>query len=137
MNAPAPQVRFFPYRYEWALLPFWLGFRAWPGTQGVTLTEDRFTARYGPVRVDAPLSQIRNAEIIGPFQPWKVGGLRLSLADGGLTFGTNTDIGVCVQFHPPYRRRIGFRDHPGLTVTVDRADELLAALHELIFSRGD
>lgn len=39
---------YFPYRYDHRLAPLWLPFRPWPGQQGVTLTDDRLIARYGP-----------------------------------------------------------------------------------------
>ena len=57
MTADDEPGRYFPFRYESRLAPIWLPFRLWPGTQGVTVTEDgRLIARYGPLRVDAPLS---------------------------------------------------------------------------------
>ena len=67
MTADDEPGRYFPYRYEPRLAPIWLPFRAWPGTQGVTVTEDgRLVARYGPFHVDAPLSQVQDAHITGP-----------------------------------------------------------------------
>lgn len=41
-----PPVQYFPYRYDPRLAPFWLPFRVWLATQGVTVTEHRITAQY-------------------------------------------------------------------------------------------
>lgn len=131
MNRPTPPARSFPYRYDPRLAPFWLPFRAWPAAQGVTLTEDRILARYGPWRVEAPLTQVDGAHITGPYRWWTAVGPRLSMVDDGLTFGTNTTAGVCIHFNPPIRRVIGLRDHSALTVTVADTEGLLAALAQL------
>ena len=123
------QGRHFPYRYDARLAPLWLPFRAWPGEQGVTVTDDgRLVARYGPFRVEAPLSQVQDAHITGPYRWWTSVGPRLSFADDGLTFGTNASEGVCIHFEPRVRRVIGLRDHSALSVTVDDCEGLLSAL---------
>ncbi|CAM3380276.1 hypothetical protein BST27_21880 [Mycobacterium intermedium] len=117
----------FPYRYEARVAPLWLPFR-W-GTQGVTLTDDgRFVARYGPFRAEAPLSSVQDSHVTGPYRWWTAVGPRLSFVDDGLTFGTNTEAGVCVHFDPPIPRVIGFKNHSALTVTVADTDGLVAAL---------
>lgn len=130
MNRRTPPARFFPYRYDPRLAPFWLPFRAWPATQGVTVTEHRIIARYGPLRVDAPLSQVHGAHITGPYRWWTAVGPRLSMVDDGLTFGTNATAGVCIHFDPAIRRVIGLRDHSAVTVTVANPEALVAALEE-------
>jgi len=126
---PNKSRRHFPYRYDPRLAPMWLPFRAFPGTQGVTVTEDgRLVARYGPFRVDAPLSIVQDAHITGPYRWWTAVGARLSMADDGLTFGTNADTGVCIHFEPPIHRVVGLRDHSALTVTVADTQGLIAAI---------
>ncbi|OBK15727.1 hypothetical protein [Mycobacterium asiaticum] len=128
MTGPKRTARHFPYRYERRLAPLWLPFR-WGGDQGVTITEDgRFIARYGPLRAEAPLSHVADAHVTGPYRWWTAVGPRLSMADDGLTFGTNAQAGLCVHFEPPMRRVIGFKDHSALTVTVADPEGLLAAL---------
>ncbi len=120
----------FPYRYDRRLAPLWGPFRAWPGSQGVTLTDDgRLVARYGPFRVDVPLSNVQEAHVTGPYRWWTAVGPRLSMVDDGLTFGTNAHAGVCVHFQPPIHRVLGFRDHSALTVTVADTEGLAAALN--------
>lgn len=124
---PQDQGLHFPYRYDLRLAPMWLPFR-WPGSQGVTVTEDgRFVARYGPFRVEAPLSSVRDAHITGPYRWWTAVGPRLSMVDDGLTFGTNAAAGVCIHFEPRIHRVIGLRDHSALTVTVADPEGLVAA----------
>lgn len=118
MDRQTPHTRFFPYRYDRRLAPMWLPFRAWSGPQGVELTDDRLAARYGPLRVTVPLSQIQGAHLTGPYRWWTAVGARLSLVDDGLTFGTNATSGVCIHFNPRIGRVIGLRDHSALTVTV-------------------
>lgn len=126
---PSKKTRHFPYRYDPRLAPMWLPFRAFPGTQGVTVTEDgRLLARYGPFRVDAPLSIVQDAHVTGPYRWWTAVGARLSMVDDGLTFGTNADAGVCIHFKSPIHRVLGLRDHSALTVTVADAQGLVAAI---------
>lgn len=87
----------------------------------VEVHHDRFVARFGPWRVDTPLSNVASAEVTGPFAWFKViGPAHLSFRDRGLTFATTARRGVCVQFHEPVRGidPLGLLRHPGLTVTV-------------------
>ena len=70
MTPSAGPGRHFPYAYDRRLAPLWLPFR-WPGEQGVTLTDDgRFVARYGPLRAEAPLSDVVDAHVTGPYRWW-------------------------------------------------------------------
>jgi hypothetical protein len=125
--------RHFPYRYDPRLAPIWLPFRAFPGAQGVTITDDgRLVARYGPLRVDAPLSTVQDAHVTGPYRWWTAVGPRLSAVDDGLTFGTNAAAGVCIHFEPPIHRVIGLRDHSALTVTVADTHGLVAAITDAV-----
>jgi hypothetical protein len=129
MTADDEQSRFYPFRYEPRLAPIWLPFRLWPAAQGVTVTEDgRLIARYGPLHVEAPLSQVVHAHITGPYRWWTAVGARLSMADDGLTFGTNATEGVCIHFEPRIHRVLGLRDHSALTVTVADSEGLVAAI---------
>jgi hypothetical protein len=129
MTADDEQSRFFPFRYEPRLAPIWLPFRLWPTAQGVTVTKDgRLIARYGPLHVEAPLSQVVHAHVTGPYRWWTAVGARLSMADDGLTFGTNATEGVCIHFEPRIHRVLGLRDHSALTVTVADSEGLVAAI---------
>lgn len=132
MTRQDEQGRHFAYRYDPRLAPLWLPFRAWPGKQGVTITDDdRFVACYGPFRVDTPLSNVQDAYVTGPYRWWTAVGPRISMVDDGLTFGTNARVGVCIHFQSRIHRVLGLRDHSALTVTVADTDGLVAAIEQL------
>jgi hypothetical protein len=96
----------------------------------VAITDDRrFVARFGSREVSTPLGNISCIQRSGGYRWFKAIGIRGSLADGGLTFGSTTTQGVCVRFAEPIPALLpGMRTHPGLTVTVADADGLVAAL---------
>lgn len=120
---------FFPYRFDKRFAPMWLSAGAFPGRDGVTITDDgRFVATYGLLRVDTPLENISESHVAGPYRWWTAVGPRLSFADDGLTFGTNATSGLCIHFRDKIRRVIGFSDHSALTVTVADPHALAAAL---------
>jgi hypothetical protein len=79
--------------------------------------------------VSTPLDNISEAHVTGPYRWWTAVGPRLSFADDGLTFGTNSHAGLCVHFRNKIKRVIGFRDHSALTVTVADPHALEATLH--------
>lgn len=122
--------RFFPYRFDPTLAPFWLvPWAARPGRDGVTLTADgRFRATFGFLRVETPLGNVSGGHVTEGYRWWTAAGARLSLADDGLTFGTNRQRGVCVHFADAVPRVIGRRDHSALTVTVEDCEGLVDAL---------
>jgi hypothetical protein len=93
-----------------------------PDTADVTVGPDRLVARFGRWRVATPLENIVSAEVTGPYRWWfKAIGPHLSLADRGITFGTNAQAGVCLRLRTPVAGidPLGMIRHPGLTVTVD------------------
>lgn len=107
----------FDPRYRIAARPF--GVTA--TSSYVELTDDRFTARFGPWVVDTPRSNIRGAGVTGPYSMVRtIGPAHLSFADRGLTFATNDRAGVCITFREPVPGidPFGRIRHPGLTVTV-------------------
>lgn len=115
---------FFPYRldprFRFMLAPFRVG-----RDDGVTITDETFTATFGRARLETPLANVTGAHATYDYAWWKAIGMRLSFADDGLTFGTATHGGVCVHFDERVRRVIGPRDHSALTVTVDDLDGLV------------
>jgi hypothetical protein len=122
-------AEFFPFAVDRRLAPFWLPFGLRPGRDGVTVTDEgTFEATFGFLRLATPLANIDEAHVTRHYRWWTAGGARLSLADHGLTFGTNAAAGVCVHFReavPSPLRRPG---HPALTVTVADVDGLAARL---------
>ncbi len=96
---------------------------------GVAVSDDTITATYGRFQLSAARSQIAGAESTGPYRSLMSVGLRLSLRDDGITFGTSGASGVCIRFDPPVPKVVGWRPtHSGLTVTVADAAGLVTAL---------
>lgn len=103
-----------------------------PSSCSVEVTDQAMVARFGRWSVRSPLSNITGSEVTGPYQPHKViGPPRLSLSDGGLTFATNADGGVCITFDRPVSGALplGLLRHGNLTVTVTEPAALNALLH--------
>jgi len=89
----------FEYAIDKRFAPLLLPFGVRPSKNGVTLTDDgRFVATFGFLRLETPLSNIDGAHITTGYRWWTAVGARLSMADDGLTFGTNHKAGVCVHF---------------------------------------
>jgi hypothetical protein len=106
-----------------------LGIR--PATSRIVIDGETLDVRFGPWRVRTPLSNVVAVEQPGPLSPWRALGVRLSLADRGLTFGSDPLGGVCIRFAEPVRGidPVGMVRHPGLTVTVEEPELLAARLH--------
>jgi hypothetical protein len=123
----------FPYRldsrFRLLLLPLGVS-----DDDGVTLTDDSLVATFGRKRLETPITNVTGAHATHDYQWWKAVGMRLSLADDGLTFGTAVHGGVCVHFDQRVRRVIGPRDHSALTVTVDDIEGLVHAITDSVGS---
>jgi hypothetical protein len=91
-----------------------------PATAHVTLTPDRLVACFGPWVCHTAPSNVRTVSLTGPYHWYRAIGPRLSLADHGLTFGTTTTRGVCLQLRNPVPGidPTGLIRHPNLTLTV-------------------
>jgi hypothetical protein len=122
-------TRVFPYDADWRLAPFWLPLGVNPRNDAVTLTDDgRFVAKFGFIRVETPLTNIADAHVTRGYRWWTAAGARRSLADDGLTFGTNAKAGACVHFRSKVPSPLKRSGHSALTVTVADVDGLVAAL---------
>ncbi|HEX6457683.1 MAG TPA: hypothetical protein VF032_02095 [Thermoleophilaceae bacterium] len=118
--------RFDP-RYERAARPFGVTpERAW-----VEVRDGELVARYGPWRVRTPLGNVTGAEVTGPYAFLKTAGpARLAITDRGLTFASNGERGVRIDFASPVTGidPLGLIHHPELTVTVADVEKLAAML---------
>lgn len=102
-----------------------------PATSYVQLEDERLTVRFGRWVVDTPRSNIRSAQVSGPYSVVKtIGPAHLSAADRGLTFASNNRSGACLTFREPVTGidPLGIIKHPGLTVTVSNPEALVAEL---------
>ncbi len=97
-------------------------------------SDDVLTVRYGRWVASTPVANVRSVDVSGPYSAHKVAGPpHLSFADGGATFATNRDRGVCITFHEPVAAILpcGLLAHPGLTFTVDQPEAFAARLRAL------
>ena len=116
---------FFPYRFDRRFIAMWLPFGARPGRDGVTLTDDgRFRASFGFLHLETSLDNVAGGHVTSGYRWYTAVGARLSTVDDGLTFGTNSQRGVCVHFRERVGPVIGARRHSALTVTVEDCDGL-------------
>lgn len=117
-TAGTPERFAFDFDSRFAPLLSVLGIR--PDTAGVLAGPGTLRVRFGPWVIETPLANVCGVETTGPYSPWRVIGVHVSLADRGLTFATNARKGLCVRFHEPIRggEPLGLLRHPGLTVTV-------------------
>ncbi len=118
----------FPYRLDnrWIAMFKVLGVS---DRDGVRLTDDDLLiATYGRLRVETPLANVRHTAVSGPHRWWTAVGIRLSFADDGLTFGTNHERGLCIEFVEPVTRVVGLRKHSSLWVSVADPEALANAI---------
>jgi hypothetical protein len=103
-----------------------------PATAHVTLTPDRLVACFGPWVCHTAPSNVRTVSLTGPYHWYRAIGPRLSLSDHGLTFGTTTTGGVCLQLRNPVPGidPIGLIRHPNLTLTVADPQQFAAAMRD-------
>jgi len=121
----------FPFRFE---LPYRVAaapFGVTPRTAWTEVADGTLHVRFGPWSVTTPLDNVAGVEETGPFGFLKTAGpAHLSFGDRGLTFATNGQRGLCMRFVEPVGGidPFGRIRHPGLTVTVDRVDQLRDAV---------
>jgi len=102
-----------------------------PATTSVRVVDDVLRVRFGPWSLRTPLSNIAGTERTGGFAFIKTAGPpHLSFSDRGVTFATNGEAALCVQFHEPVPgiEPTGRIRHPGATMTVADPEGLARAL---------
>ncbi len=122
----------FDPRFRFLLRPF--GIR--PDRAGVTVDDDTLAVRFGRWGLRTPLANVAGTRITEGYRAVKAIGIRGSLVDHGITFGSNARRGVCVCFHEPVGGVFPRLRHPGMTVTVGDAEGLVAALRERVGDIG-
>ncbi len=120
--------QFFPYRFDMRWKPMFVALGV-SSRDGVTVSDDgSLVATFGRQRVETTLDNVSHTEVTGPHRWYTAVGLRLSFSDDGLTFGTNHDRGLCIEFVDRIPRVIGFRDHSALWVSVADPEGLAEAI---------
>ena len=128
---PEPRRHRFGFAFDPRMAVAGLPFGVTPLTARVEVADGELHARFGPWSVHTSLDNIESAEVTGPYAwPKVIGPPHLSFRDRGVTFATNAERGVCIRFREPVTALLpgGLLRHPGLTVTVDRPEELAEAL---------
>jgi hypothetical protein len=121
--------QFFRYAIDRRYLPVLLPFLLRPSRDGVTLTDDGFfVATFGVVKIKTPRTNVTGGHVTENYRWWTAFGIRMSMADDGLTFGTNNRRGVCVHFEEQVRSPLRRSGHSALTVTVADVEGLTLAL---------
>ncbi len=122
------KTQHFPYLRDtrWSALFLALGVRA---TDGVTVSaKGDLIATYGRFKVKTTLDNVDHTEITGPHRWYTAVGLRLSLSDDGISFGTNHRKGLSIAFVKKVPRVIGLRKHSTLWVSVADPEGLAEAI---------
>jgi hypothetical protein len=124
-------VQEFPFRFDPAYRLAALPFGVTPHNAMITVSDTDLRVRFGLWRVSTSLQNIVNVSITGPYAVWKtVGPPRLTFSDRGLTFATNRERGVCLEFAEPIRgiEPTGRLVYPNLTLTPQDCAGLARAL---------
>jgi hypothetical protein len=91
-----------------------------PGRAWIEIGAERLRVRFGWWRFETPIENVECVRLTGPYRSaLRAIGPHISLKDRGISFATNTELGVCVVFRRPVpgRETLGLVRHPGLTVT--------------------
>jgi hypothetical protein len=118
----------YPYQIDDRYLPVLALFGFRPKRDKVTIDDEHFLATFGLFRLTTELTNIDGAHVTGSYRWWTAVGARMSFADDGLTFGTNSHAGVCVHFKEKVPSALRRKGHSALTVTVADLDGLVLAL---------
>jgi len=126
-------------RFAFAFAPSYrlpaLAFGITPATTSVEVDATHLRVRYGLWRLSSALTNISGVSRTGGFSFVKTAGPpHLSFTDRGVSFTTNGDDAVCLQFHQPVAGidPTGLLKHPGATMTVEDPQALIDDLR----SRG-
>ena len=125
---PAVNTMHFPYRFDgrWRVLFWALGVSK---NDGVSVYDNGdLVATFGRFKVKTTKNNVRRSVVTGPHRWYTAVGLRLSLADDSITFGTNHKKGLSIEFVRKVPPVIGFRRHSTLWVSVADPKGLAAAI---------
>ncbi|HEV7204550.1 MAG TPA: hypothetical protein VGN18_08045 [Jatrophihabitans sp.] len=121
----------FPFRFEPRYARAARLFGITEARTAIVVDDQRLRARFGPWHIDTLLANITSVSLTGPYLFVKTAGpARLGITDRGLTFATNSQAGVCLEFAEPITGMdpLGVIRHPNLTLTPVDCAGLAAAL---------
>lgn len=129
-------------RFDFAIdprfLPLLLPFGVRSGTAWLQVDGDIISVRFGFFSLRTTIANVTGFQTSGGYKAYRAIGVRSSLADRGVTFGSNTRAGLCVTFAKPVEVQPGFGlRHPGMTVTVADIDGLATFLEGRGITRHD
>ena len=118
--------------------PFLLAFGVTRSSAWLEIDDEEVVVRFGLVGLTTPVSNIDGYQLSGDYKAYRAIGVRGSLVDRGITFGSNTRRGLCMTFAEPVPAKPGIGiKHPGMTVTVADIDGLAAELEARGIPRTD
>ena len=118
---------FFPYAVDRRWAPLFALLRL-KDSDGVEVGDGILRATFGRASVQTPIDNIDCTTVTGPHRWYTAVGLRLSLSDDSITFGTNHHLGLLIAFRQRVPRVIGARDHSALWVSVADPEGLALTL---------
>ncbi len=124
-------VREFDFAFAPSYAVAGLAFGITPRTTTVEVGPSWLYVRYGPWRLVTPRSNIASAEVTGDFAWLKTAGpARLSFSDRGVSFTSNGERALCLDFHEPVPAidPTATITHPGATFSVADPQGLAEAL---------
>src|ERR1017187_1365944 len=96
---------------------------------GVALTDEgSLLATFGFIKIKTPLANVTEAHITRNYRWWTAFGVRGSMVDDGLSFGTNHNAGGCIHFGEKGRSPLRRSGNSALPVTVADLEGLTNAL---------
>jgi hypothetical protein len=106
-----------------------------PRTAWVDLDASDLRVRFGPWSLRTPVANLAGVQRTGGFRFVKTAGPpHLSFTDRGVSFATNGDDAVCLEFHTPVPGidPTGRIKHPGATLTVADVAGFESAVRSLL-----
>jgi hypothetical protein len=134
-----PTADRFSFRFTSAYRAAGLCFGIVPGRAEAIIMPDRLIVRFGPWRARTTLDNIQEVAVTGPYAFLKTAGpARLGITDRGLTFATNGDEGVRLDFRASIRgiEPTGRLRHPELTLTVADVNGFVTRIEQLRRAAG-
>jgi len=93
----------FEFAFDYPVAAPLAAFGILPSTSFVEVGPQDLLARFGPWTLRTPLANIASTSVTGPYRWYTAVGVRMSLSDRGVTFGSNAHAGLCLTFHEPVR----------------------------------